>query len=368
MNLAIKHRPLLLNEVVGHTYTIKDLKKRTKENNFPNVILFSGDSGVGKTTLQLITAKNILCNNKDDDMNCCNQCDICNSINNDIANNYCFMYNASDLKIDDVRNIQEIAMTKTLSKAKSKVIIIDELQELNSNKKALNDFFKPLEKPLKNTYYILGIMGRSNIVNKAILRRAVKYNLNKLNENEIGTYLINICKKENIDLVDSNKVQTLVTITQNSEGSIGIAIPYLERIIYSDLWNVEQSVLLEELGIISNDKIIEIINDILNGKIEVLKNKITNDILEKINNLLLLYYKVISGYQLEQWRQNSFNGLGNFDKKLIEYTLKKLFELLKYNYISQNIIDFTVVDIINYCKDNKKEIPKRRKIKNENNN
>lgn len=357
MNFAIKYRPKNLSDIIGHEKVIKDLLKRKEIGDFPNVILFIGNPGSGKTTLQKIVTKMLLCLNKES-VDCCNECDVCKTINSEINSNYYFEYNASNLGIDDMRNIEEIAMTKSMSIAKSKVIIIDELQELSSNKKAMKNILKVLEKPLKNTYFVLGTMDASKI-HKSIMRRAVKYRLNELDGKLVGKALMDICKKEDIDLKDEQKIKTIVTLTQNSNGCVGEVIPYLERVIYSDLW--DENDLLNELGILSQESTNHIIHDMLNGDIEVLSNKITEDVINNIKSTLLLYYKITSGYELEFWRKNALDGIGDFPVQCVQFAIQKIFELSKYFYINQALIDFALIEIINFCKENKPKV--RRELK-----
>jgi len=365
MNLTVKYRPKSLDEVVGHEKIIKELKKRCVLREFPNTFLFSGKTGTGKTTLQRIMAKNILCLSVDKEGNSCNKCEICISIDNEKINNYYYEFNGSNLGIEEMRSIESLATVKTLSQTKAKVIVIDELQELSANKKAQKNILKILESPLKNTYFILSTMDEYK-VDKAILNRAVKYKLQDLSEKEIGKYLIHICKEEKIDLTDQNKIQTLVTLVQNSDGSVRTAVSYLERIIYSDLWNENE--IIKELGIISQEKISIIVNQLLSGNVEIFENKIDLNVLENINDILLLYYKVLSGCKIETWQKSKITYLKNFSVQKVKYAITRLAELLKYNYINQYLIDFAVVDIINYCKgnenenENNEEISKRRRL------
>jgi DNA polymerase III gamma/tau subunit len=196
-------------------------------------------------------------------------------------------------------------------------------------------------------------------VDKAILNRSVKYRLNNLSESEIGSYLIKICKQEEVDLSDKNKIDTLVTLVQNCDGSVRTAVSYLERIIYSDIWNVAD--LFTELGITTQDKVVLITNGLLSGDIRILENKIDSDVIEKINQTLLTYYKSMSGFKLETWQANVLKGIGTFNITKVQYAISKLLEFQKYNYVSQYQIDFSLVDIVNFCKEIKEEQTVRRR-------
>ena len=83
MNLAQKLRPMTFDDVVGHEKTIKELKKRCKEQSFPQVIFLIGNTGTGKTTLQRIIAKSMLCLDKTEEGYGCGICKTCEAIDNE---------------------------------------------------------------------------------------------------------------------------------------------------------------------------------------------------------------------------------------------------------------------------------------------
>ena len=62
-DLALKYRPRRFDQVVGNIKTVIDLKGRSKSKNFSKVTLFIGTTGTGKSSLQLILAKIMLCEN-----------------------------------------------------------------------------------------------------------------------------------------------------------------------------------------------------------------------------------------------------------------------------------------------------------------
>lgn len=51
------HRPVYLNEVIGHTEAKKSLEQYLTSNNFEKSILLTGSPGIGKTTLALAAAR-----------------------------------------------------------------------------------------------------------------------------------------------------------------------------------------------------------------------------------------------------------------------------------------------------------------------
>jgi DNA polymerase III subunit gamma/tau len=339
------YRPNCLNEVVGHEKVIKALIKRSKENDIPKRILFTGITGVGKTTLMRIIGKNILCNNKDKDGNSCNQCDICKAIDNEQTNSFFLENNASNLNIDEVRKLVQDAEVKSFSQAKAKIFVIDEIQEMKKTPSALNNLLKPLEKDYKNVYFILGTMSLKDVP-KAIVNRCTTYDLKPISVDEISKQLYTICNKENIKIDTEEKANVLITVADNSYGSMRTAVSYLERVIDSELWSVKD--VIKELDLISNTDIVQSINNLFQAKSEAFNIQYTEELIKKFRYMLGTIYKQLSGIEVPKWQLDQLKGIDKSIKiNQVQYTLEKLLELNKYPYINQEIIDYILVDIFN---------------------
>jgi DNA polymerase-3 subunit gamma/tau len=347
-NLYSKYRPHVINNLYGHEKIVKELKKRFKENSIPHAILLSGTSGTGKTTIARIIAKSIMCQNKDENGSSCNTCEICTTIDKEKLSNIYFEKNASNLGIDDMREIEESASRRVLGKYNIKIFVIDELQELSSkNKAAEKNILKILEKPSEYVYFILGTMDVSK-VSTAIKNRCVHYKLNPLSFQEITKYLEFICKSENLTIDTVDKAQTLITIAQNSRGSMRTAVSYLERVIYSELWSTTD--LLKELDIISDTDAIIIINHIFNGNIKALEFEINEEVLKKIKYLLMLYYKKISGVELNAWQQSQIREIVCKDETDFNLIFEALNQLSTFPYVYTDLIEFHILNVINKIK------------------
>lgn len=341
-NLYQAYRPNTFDKIVGQESILKDLRKRSENNSFAQSMLFEGITGVGKTSLQKIIAKQILCKNKDEKGNSCEVCEFCQTVNEEKISNYYFEKNASNLGIDEVRQLEEIATKKTLSNAQAKVIIIDEFQEI-SNQRAQKNILKLLEMPLKNVYFLIGAMNGEKI-DRAIKARCIMYKLQPLQVPEIVKYLMFICKEENVILDTIEKKQVLIAIADNCGGSLRKAISDLERIIYSEIWNTQD--LITELSIISNENLNEIVNQLLQGDINLLNNRVTDDILKRIKFILNILYKTENKLELNQWQKQQIVGIKKTSSAVLEHTISALNELIKFPYLPSDIIEFTLINVI----------------------
>lgn len=345
-NLFSKYRPKTINEIYGHEKIVKELKLRFKESKIPHAILLSGLSGTGKTTLIRIIAKSILCQHRDIEGNGCGICDICITIDKEKLSHVYFELNASNLGIDDMRDIEDSASKQALGMYDTKIFVIDEMQELSRNKAAEKNILKVLEKHSNDVYFILGTMDATK-VSTAIKNRCVHYKLNSLAFQDVTNYIEYICKQENVKVDTMERANTLVAIANNSYGSMRTAVSYLERVIYSEIWNADE--LLKELDIISDQDVVTIVNYVLSGSAKALDYEINEEVLKKIRYLLMLCYKKINGVELNGWQNGQVRNI-NSDIHKIELFLSKLNELSNYPYLYKDLIEYYILQVVNEIK------------------
>jgi len=346
-NLYQKYRPLIFDDVQGHSVICKEFKKRSIEDDFPQSIYLTGYTGVGKTTLQRIVARCILCKNKDDQGNPCNKCEICQTVIHEQPSRFYYEYDCTHINIEDVRIIKEKVDTKVLAQTNRKVFVFDELQQLYGNAKARKGFLKILEKPSSNTFFILGSMDDSKVDN-ALKDRATTYKLRDIPFKDVAFYLKAVCEKEGIDIINSaEKIETIMTIAQSCLGSLRNAIATLERCIYSELWTTEA--LKKELAILSKQSMKNYVNALLTGDVEQfheMLQDIDNKFIEELRLYLNLLFKKKIGLKLNRWSLSRINGIKEVDVQVIQNSLDKLFSLLHYPYVSQTLFEFVVINIL----------------------
>ena len=357
-----KYNPQKLEDVVGHVTTVNELKKRATDDNFSNVMIFSGDSGLGKTVLSRIIAKYILCPNKDANGNFCNACTTCIGISKQKEVENFKEINCSNVGIDEMRSIVEASTKKiAFSSSSKKVFYLDELQELSTRSRAAEkNLLKILEKPNPNTYWILGTMDISKI-SKAIVNRATPYKLSNLKADDILQRMIHICEQENIKLETADQANVLSTIAYNCSFSMRTAISLLERVIYSDLWTEEK--VHTELDLLSDEKIMYIVNDILTGKTEFFNFRISRDQIENIYKMLFILYKKYIGVELQPYEQMKIKGITNVGITKVEQTLSNLETIFENRYLTDTTIMFHLLKTAQNNKEIKEEVvPRRRRV------
>ncbi len=306
---------------------------------------------VGKTTLARIIAKCITCSNLDNQGNPCDNCKYCNDINNEQFTICCYEYNASNLGIEEMRDIEKQAMTKSLTPKGIKVFFIDELQEMGGqggSKKAQKNILKLLEKKRPNVYFLLGAMDDSK-VDKAIKNRCVTYRLQDLSFEDIAQALYNVTVKEGIE-VDEKKSKALVSIADNSEGSLRTALSYLERCVKGDLWG--EAELKKQLSLFSKENLLNFTGKVVSGDMTAMSDPVNEVVIKNMKSLLNLTYKAQNGVELNSWQKGQVKSLPTLNKNKVRKTIQELNDLAKYPYLTTDLLEFTLINIISDNQDN----------------
>ena len=341
-----KYRPKQLDDVIGQDTTIIDLKKRFKDRKIPQVVLLSGMTGVGKTTLQRIIGKALVCSDLDSEGNSCDKCNTCNAINREQVNNFYFEINASNLNIEEVRKLVQDADTKSFSQAKVKVFVIDELQEMKKSQAALSNLLKPLERDYGNVYFILGTMLEKDVP-PSIKNRCVVYHLKDLKFDDIVKHLMTICEKENINVKNNDQVEVLFAIADTCKGSLRTAISYLDRIIHSDIWTVEEA--KKELNLLSSNDLVRYLNQLLAGDKDCFDSNMSKEFTDRLRFILGIMLKYRLGLPVQSWQTKDLKSLNtNVSIDIIRYALQQFFQMSTYPYISQELFDFTTINIFEF--------------------
>jgi len=200
MEIYKKYRPKTLERMVGNTETVETLKKMMLVNTLPHCILFSGPSGVGKTTAARILCMELDCNEMDlSELNC-----------------------SSFRGIDTIRDIQRVMNLAPVG-GKTRIWILDEFHQMT--KDGQNAALKMLEDTPSHVYFFICTTDPQKLL-PTVLTRCSHMPLRLLNDNEMCLLLNRVMKKEEITLSDES-VSDLISL---SAGSPRRALVLLDKI------------------------------------------------------------------------------------------------------------------------------------------
>lgn len=198
-SLAVKYRPDTFETICGNQTTVKILKRVIELGTPKNAYLFAGPSGCGKTTSARCFA---------------------NALNNGIGDPI-EIDGASNNGVDQVRAIVESANQRSLV-GTYKIYIIDECHMITTA--GWNAFLKGLEECPEYTIFIF-CTTEPNKIPATILNRVQRFNISKIDSQEIKNRLVYICQQEGF----TNYEDTCELISKLCDGGMREAITKLDQ-------------------------------------------------------------------------------------------------------------------------------------------
>ena len=257
--LALKYRPQTFNQLVGQQVIAESIFNSIKNNKIPNAYLFLGIRGSGKTSTARIVAKALNCENGVENLCTKDFCESCKSIiegnNIDILE----IDAASKTSVDDVRELIEFSRYKPTS-AKYKIFICDEVHMFS--KSAFAALLKTLEEPPPYLKFIFASTDVKKIP-VTIISRCQRYDLSRVNSDELFNYLVKIKDLEN-GKVSDNAIKLIVKL---SEGSVRDALSLFDRamLVENNGKELDLKTAQKIFGYFEKSIIIDLIGHIIEG-------------------------------------------------------------------------------------------------------
>ncbi len=259
----VRYRPQTLRDVIGQHDVLAALKTLLEGRTIPHSYLFTGPSGVGKTTLARILGKpeslNIL------------------------PENVLEIDAATYSGIEDMREIKRHVETPSFGSNVKKLLIIDECHTLGA--KVWHSWLKIIEEPPEHLY-IAFCTTEANRVPKTIKTRCHLFNLQPVSTKEISGLLQEVAFAEQ-QKIDGPSIRV---IASKADGSVRQALVYLSICTAAnnkaDVLRILEQV--EELGpvqmqicraIVANNsfwKVLELIKELEDDNVESVRYLIIN--------------------------------------------------------------------------------------------
>jgi len=336
--LARKYRPQNFNQLVGQEVLVQTLTNSITHKKIAHAFILTGIRGVGKTTTARIIAKALNCIGEDEKSNeariPCEKCANCQAISNSNFQDVLEIDAASRTGVDDIRSIID-SINYAPAIGRYKVYIIDEVHMLSNN--AFNALLKTLEEPPAHTKFIFATTEIKKIP-VTVLSRCQRFDLRRLNNEEIKKYLNEILQKESFEADD----QALSIIANAAQGSVRDSLSILDRALSCN--NYEKTLktdVVEEL-ILSSDKnlVLDLFELLLNGNVKESLEKFYNfynvssdisgliqDLLE-INHRITLCKTLKEEFQANDLSNNQIDRIKEIANKTTLPDLTKIWQVL----------------------------------------
>ncbi|HHT97752.1 MAG TPA: DNA polymerase III subunit gamma/tau [Clostridiales bacterium] len=217
-----KFRPNDFDDVKGQEPIITTLKNQIKSNRIGHAYLFCGTRGTGKTSVAKIFAKAVNCKGEQESAPC-NECEMCNKLNNNASLNVIEIDAASNNGVDSIRKIvDEVKYSPT--EGKYKVYIIDEVHMLSTS--AFNALLKTLEEPPP---YVIFILATTEVhkIPITVLSRCQRFDFKRITVEVIYNRLMELVSYEGIIADD----KALKYIARMADGALRDALSLLDKCI-----------------------------------------------------------------------------------------------------------------------------------------
>lgn len=205
--MHVRHRPVTLDGVIGQSSTVKALQNLLSSRSRPHSYLFTGPSGVGKTTIARILATE------------CNVHPV-GVIEIDAA---------THSGIDAMKQVKDMAATPGFGMNVSKLLILDECHSLS--KQAWQSWLKIIEEPPAHLF-IAFCTTEAGKVPRTIKTRCQCFDLKPVPAKEIVQLLDELIFADGLEGKTKMTSDILRAIAGKADGSVRQAIVYLQAVLH----------------------------------------------------------------------------------------------------------------------------------------
>jgi DNA polymerase-3 subunit gamma/tau len=226
---------------------------------------------VGKTTCARIFAKAINCQNPTAEGEACNECESCQSFNEQRSLNIFELDAASNNSVEHIKTLMEQTRIPP-QLGKYKVFIIDEVHMLSTA--AFNAFLKTLEEPPAHVIFILATTEKHKIL-PTILSRCQIYDFERMTIRNTVDHLKHVAQQEGITFEE----QALAVIAEKADGGMRDALSIFDQAASFCQGNITYEKVIEDLNVLDAENYFQIVDLSINNKVSdvmVLLNDVIN--------------------------------------------------------------------------------------------
>lgn len=198
-----KHRPKTFAGYIGNEKIKKSGMAALRSEHKPQVMLFHGHAGCGKTTMARLMAKEYRCENRDEITGACGVCYSCKEMDEYIeTGDEGNLMNLREIDVTEGNKKQDV--DQLLEEAQMpafdggwKIFILDECHAMSNA--AQNRLLKNLEEPAEKVLMILCTTDPDKLLETIRSRCQYTYKVTKPTRDELVGLLATVCRKEGVE-------------------------------------------------------------------------------------------------------------------------------------------------------------------------
>ena len=240
LSLYRQWRSQTFSEIVGQDTIVQTLRNAVLSQEVAHAYLFSGERGIGKTSIARILARAVNCLNSSNGEPC-NACANCVVIMANRSLDIVEIDGASNRGIDHIRQLRE-EVNFAPTDLRRKVYIIDEVHMLTNE--AFNALLKTLEEPPPHAMFMFATT-EPHKVPRTIISRCQAFDFRRISPQLISEHLAVVAKSLHVEISD----EALSLIAHRANGGMRDALVMLEQVTSYGGTTVTAETVLDMLGL-----------------------------------------------------------------------------------------------------------------------
>ena len=198
-----KYRPNTVEGYIGNAKLKETAMKILSSGKIPQVVMFYGSSGCGKTSFARLFAKEVMCSERDPEKGACNECENCKAINEYIASGEVgYLNNIKEIDIGDdsgKHDLDDVLEDMQIPGYGNewKIYIFDECHM--ATHALQNRLLKIAEEPPEKVMMIFCTTNPEKIIETLKNRCQLQLKVSKPTVNELASLLANVCTAEGME-------------------------------------------------------------------------------------------------------------------------------------------------------------------------